>query len=122
MRTLATRNTNNVINFTPKEKPTKKKDLILVDNIDIAFCHNDLGNFSRTPKLKEHGQTWAAKCIIKGGYMLSNNNFNRAKVKNIEIMEENGFTNTDLLNLENEYDLTELPIERKEGYMLSHKE
>ena len=28
---------NNIINFTPKEKPTKKKDLILVDNIDIAF-------------------------------------------------------------------------------------
>ena len=28
---------NNIIKFTPKEKPTKKKDLILIDNIDIAF-------------------------------------------------------------------------------------
>ena len=46
------------------------------DNIELAFCHNDLGNYSQTPKLKEHAQ----KC---------NNNFNRAKVKNVEIMEKN---------------------------------
>ena len=56
--------------------------------MDIAFCHNDLGNYATTPKLKEHAQKWAAKNLIKGGYMLSNNNYNRAKVNNIEIMKE----------------------------------
>jgi len=28
------------------------------DNIELAFCHNDLGNYSQTPKLKEHAQRW----------------------------------------------------------------
>ena len=37
------------------------------DKVDIAFCHNDLGNYSTTPLLKEHGQKWAAKNIIKVG-------------------------------------------------------
>ena len=78
------------------------------DKLNIAFCHNDLGNYATTPKLKEHAQKWAAKNIIKGGYMLSNNNFNRAKVKNIEIMQENGFKVTQLINLQEEYDLKEL--------------
>ena len=55
------------------------------DKMDIAFCHNDLGNYATTPKLKEHAQKWAAKNLVNGGYFLSNNNFNRAKVKNIEI-------------------------------------
>ena len=45
--------------------------------MDIAFCHNDLGNYATTPKLKEHAQKWAAKNIIKGGYMLSNNNITK---------------------------------------------
>jgi len=91
------------------------------DKIDIAFCHNDLGNYATTPKLKEHAQKWSAKNIIKGGYMLSNNNFNRAKVKNIEIMEQNGFKIIQLVDLQNEYDLKKLPFERIEGYMLSKK-
>ena len=91
------------------------------DKIDIAFCHNDLGNYATTPKLKEHAQKWAAKNIIKGGYMLSNNNFNRSKVKNIEIMKENGFEITQLLELEDKYDLSKLDKSRIEGYMLSQK-
>jgi hypothetical protein len=91
------------------------------DNIDIAFCHNDLGNYATTPYLKEYAQRWVAKNIVKGGYMLSNNNYNRAKVKNIEIMEENGFKITHLLDLENKYDLSNIEFDRKEGYMISKK-
>jgi len=91
------------------------------DKMDIAFCHNDLGNYATTPKLKEHAQKWAAKNIIKGGYMLSNNNFNRAKVKNIEIMEENGFVVTQLLDVQEKYDLASLDFQRIEGYMLSKR-
>ena len=72
-------------------------------------------------KLKEYAQKWAAKNIIPGGYMLSNNNFNRAKVKNIEIMEENGFNVTQLVDLQDKYKLSNLPFARIEGYMLSKK-
>ena len=59
-----------------------------------------MGNYATTPKLKEHGQKWAAKNIIRGGYMLSNNNYNRAKINNIDIMKENGFQIAQLLDLE----------------------
>jgi len=92
------------------------------DTMDIAFCHNDLGNYSTTPKLKEHSQKWAAKNIIKGGYMLSNNNFNRAKVKNIEIMEEQNFKVNQLIDLQDKYELSKLDFDRIEGYMLCQKE
>ena len=91
------------------------------DKMEIAFCHNDLGNYATTPKLKEHAQNWAAKNIVNGGYMLSNNNYNRAKVKNIEIMEGNGFKVTQLVDLQDKYELSNLPFERIEGYMLSAK-
>lgn len=91
------------------------------DTIDIAFCHNDLGNYSTTPKLKEHGQKWASKNIITGGYMLSNNNFNRAKVNNIGIMKTNNFEIYQLSELQVKYDLTNLEYSRIEGYMLSKK-
>lgn len=91
------------------------------DKINIAFVHNDLGNYATTPKLKEHAQKWAAKNLVKGGYFLSNNNFNRAKVKNIEIMQENDCTVTQLVDLQIKFDLSKLPFERIEGYMLSKK-
>ena len=94
------------------------------DKMDIAFCHNDLGNYATTPILKEYAQKWAAKNIIKGGYMLSNNNYNRAKVNNIEIMKENGFEVTQLVDLQEKYDLDDLAkkeFARIEGYMLSQK-
>ena len=91
------------------------------DKIDIAFCHNDLGNYATTPILKEHAQKWAAKNLVSGGYFLSNNNFNRAKVKNIEIMEENNCIITQLVDLQTAYELSKLPYQRIEGYMLSKK-
>lgn len=96
-------------------------DLCDNDNIEIAFCHNDLGNYSKTPLLKEHAQKWAAKNIIKGGYFLSNNNLNRAKVDNIEIMKNNGFEIKQLTDLQKTFDLKQLEYERLEGYMLSKK-
>ena len=45
-----------------------------VDDLPIAFCHNDLGSFPTTPELKIYGQKWAARNIIKGGYFLGRNN------------------------------------------------
>ena len=40
--------------------------------------------------------------------MLSNNNYNRAKVKNIEIMEEHEFKVTQLVDLQDKYELKDL--------------
>ena len=91
------------------------------DSIDIAFCHNDLGNYSSTPNLKKHGQIWAAKNIIKGGYMLSNNNLNRAKIDNEGLMKRENFEIIQLQNLKNVYNLNDLEDSRIEGYMLSKK-
>ena len=91
------------------------------DNMKLAFCHNDLGNYSQTPILKEHGQKWLAKNIIKGGWVLCNNNFNRAKVDNIKIMKENNFEIFQLLDLIDKYDISKLPKERIEGYMICKK-
>ena len=53
--------------------------------------------------------------------MLGNNNLNRAKAKIEELMVNNGFENKGLLELVDEYDLSSLPKERLEGYMLSKK-
>ena len=91
------------------------------DKIEIAFCHNDLGNYSQTPILKEHGQKWLAKNIIKGGWVLCNNNFNRAKVKNIEIIKKNGFKIYQLLDLVQKFNIKSLSYERLEGYMICQK-
>ena len=91
------------------------------DKLDIAFCHNDLGNYKTTPKLKEHAQKWAVKNLVSGGYFLSNNNFNRAKINNIEIMKNNNCEISQLIDLQKLYDLSKLEFERIEGYMLSKK-
>ena len=40
------------------------------DDMELAFCHNDIGSFWKTPKLKLLCQEWAAKNIIDGGYFL----------------------------------------------------
>ena len=92
-----------------------------LDNVPIAFFHNDLGNFSSTPKLKLHGQQWGMRNIISGGYFLGNNNYNRAKIKVEELMESNNFKNILLETIVDKYNLHELPKERIEGYMLSKK-
>ena len=48
--------------------------------------------------------------------MLSNNNFNREKVKNIEIMEEQNFKVNQLIDLQDKYELSKLEFDRIEGY------
>ena len=109
--------------------PTKHPNVIIKncmelneqDDMDIAFCHNDLGNYATTPKLKEHAQEWAARNIVKGGYMLSNNNYNRGKIDNIKIMMENKCKITQLAEVITKYNLSSLPFKRIEGYMLSKK-
>ena len=56
--------------------------------------------------------------------MLSNNNYNRAKVNNIEIMKNNGFEIYQLIDLQEKYNLQELSkkeFARIEGYMISKK-
>ena len=101
------------------------------DNVPIAFFHNDLGSFSTTPKLKIHGYNWALKNVIKCGYILGNNNLNRAKVKIEELLKENKFKNTYLKDLSKEkYNLDKISkIENHngrefcamDGYMISNK-
>mgnify|MGYP007000081978 len=65
-----------------------------------AFFHNDLGSFSTTPVLKLHGYKWGIKNIVKGGYILGNNNLNRAKVDIEKILLDNNFLNIYLKNLD----------------------
>lgn len=119
----------------PKNHPNVKiKDCNKLndnDNVPIAFFHNDLGSFSTTPKLKLHGYNWALKNIINGGYILGNNNLNRAKVKIEELLKENNFENTYLKDLSKEkYNLNKISkVENHngrefcamEGYMISKK-
>mgnify|MGYP005640056633 FL=1 len=102
-----------------------------VDNVPIAFLHNDLGSFSTTPRLKFNGYKWAVNNIVKGGYILGNNNLNRAKINIEEFMTLNEFTNTHLQNLDDKnFNLDRLrTIENHngrefcalDGYMLSKK-
>tara|TARA_R100000008_G_scaffold86872_1_gene82240 strand:+ start:2943 stop:3521 length:579 start_codon:yes stop_codon:yes gene_type:complete len=92
-----------------------------LDDIPIAFCHNDLGSFPTTPQLKIRGQKWAARNIIKGGYFLGRNNLNCAKFKSEEFMREAGFTNYHFVDLKNKYNMDDLDFKCIEGHMLSQK-
>lgn len=71
-----------------------------LDNIPIAFCHNDLGNFPKTPGLKLHAQEWAAKNVVDGGVFLSRNNNNSKKIDLEGLMEGFGFENLQFKNLD----------------------
>lgn len=91
--------------------------------LPIAFAHNDVGSLSHTPELKIHTHKWLTQNVINGGYILGNNNLNRAKFKFEEYMEENGFQNTQFEDLNKDvFDLSKFPHERIEGYMISRKE
>jgi len=97
-------------------------DLSDIDNVPIAFAHNDVGSLSYTPEVKIHTHKWLSKNIVPNGYILGNNNLNRAKFKFEEFMKQNDFTNTNFKNLDPEiYNLSQFPEERIEGYMLSRK-
>jgi hypothetical protein len=92
------------------------------DDIPIAFCHNDLGNFPTTPELKLHGQEWALRNIIDGGYFLGNTNRNSADINLESLMENNGFKNIFLKDLNQEkFDLSNIPALRLLAYMVSKK-
>jgi hypothetical protein len=92
-----------------------------VDNMPIAFCHNDLGSFPTTPELKIHGQKWAAKNITKGGYFLGRNNLNVAKFKSEELMESLEFENIHFSDIQNQYNMKKFDPSWIEGHMLSRK-
>ena len=92
-----------------------------LDDMPIAFCHNDLGSFPTTPKLKIYGQKWAARNIIKGGYFLGRNNLNVAKFQSEELMEGLGFENTHFKDLEHKYDMSTFEPSWIEGHMLSRR-
>jgi len=103
----------------------------LDEKIDIAFLHNDLGSFSTTPKLKLHGYNWAIKNMIKGGYILGNNNLNRAKIDIEGIFNNNNFSNQYLKDLDStKFNLQKLSKKEihngrefcaLDGYMISKK-
>jgi hypothetical protein len=91
------------------------KDCMLLskeDDIPIAFAHNDVGSLSHTPDVKIHAHKWLTKNIVPGGYVMGNNNLNRAKFKFEEFMKENGFENTNFCELDSsKFDLSSFPIE-----------
>mgnify|MGYP003626766389 FL=1 len=96
-------------------------ELSKADDIPIAFCHNDLGSFPKTPELKIYGQKWAAKNIIKGGYFLGRNNLNSAKFKSEELMHDMGFENLHFKDIQDQYDMKNFDPSWIEGHMLSRK-
>jgi len=92
------------------------------DDFEIAFCHNDIGSFWKTPDLKLHCQEWAAKNIIKGGYFLGNNNYNRPRIELENRMENYGFNNYHLTDLPKlGLDSTNINYNILKGYMLSKR-
>lgn len=94
-----------------------------LNKMPIAFAHNDVGSLSHTPDLKIHTHKWLTENVVSGGYVLGNNNLNRAKFKFEEYMTENGFTNTHFSDLDaTKFDLSAFPHERIEGYMISRRE
>ena len=112
--------------YNPSDHPCVKiKDCMELseeDNIPIVFAHNDVGSLSHTPELKIHTHKWLASNVVSGGYILGNNNLNRAKFKFEEYMQDSGFDNTNFADLDpSKFDLTSFPNERIEGYMLSRK-
>lgn len=98
-------------------------DLCEEDDMPIAFAHNDVGSLSHTPDVKIHAQKWIAKNIVSGGYVIGNNNLNRAKFKFEEYMNENGFVNTHFEHLpDDKFNILNFPKERIEGYMVSKRQ
>jgi hypothetical protein len=89
------------------------------DNMKIAFVHNDIGSMPHTPELKINTQKWLLDNIVEGGFVLGNNNLNRAKYDFEGLMDNNGFENIQFSQLGDK--IKNLPKERIEGYMLSRR-
>jgi len=111
--------------YNPSNHPRVKikdcMELSDLDNIPIAFAHNDMGSLPHTPELKIHTQRWLANNIVEGGYLLGNNNLNRAKFNFEALMMLENFKNTQFSELKSDW-IKNLPNERIEGYMLSRRE
>jgi len=111
--------------YNPSEHPRVKikdcMELSDIDNIPIAFAHNDMGSLPHTPELKIHTHRWLANNIIEGGYLLGNNNLNRAKFDFEGLMHKMNYKNTQFSDLDNRL-IKNLPVERIEGYMLSRRD
>lgn len=89
------------------------------DNIPIAFCHNDVGSFPKTPGLKLHAQLWALKNLIPGGILLGRNNHNSLEF-NLEYMAETmGCVNVQFKEFG--IDLSFLSKDEIESHMISVK-
>jgi hypothetical protein len=95
--------------------------LSAIDDIPIAFCHNDVGSYPTTPLLKEHCQRWAARNVVAGGYVLGRNNRSRAKFDVEAAMTELGFVSRVLSDLAGEYELSALTPDCLESHMLSRR-
>ena len=112
--------------FNPQNHPSviikDCDDLSDKDDIELAFCHNDIGSFWKTPKLKFHCQKWAAKNIVQDGYFLGNNNYNRPRIELENRMKTYGFKNYHLLD-ETKFDHSGISISKEilQGYMLSKR-
>jgi len=109
----------------PKNHPAVKVKNILSfdesDDVPISFVHNDLGSYPHTPLAKIKAQMWAAKNVVKGGYVLSRNNLNTIKFPVEEYMNSLGFLNIPVLALEGFMDLSNLSVSVLEGHMLSKR-
>ena len=71
-------------------------ELTDLDNIPIAFVHNDIGNFQLTPVAKLYAQRWAANNVVKGGYFLGRTNRNYINYNLEGLMENRNFINYNL--------------------------
>jgi hypothetical protein len=91
------------------------------DDIPIAFCHNDVGSYPRTPVLKEHCQRWAARNVVAGGYLLGRNNRSRARFDVEAHLAELGFVSSTLTDLAGSYGLAALAPDCLESHMLSRR-
>jgi len=93
------------------------------DDMPIAFCHNDMGSYPKTPNLKIHAQRWASKNVIDGGIFLGRNNLNRAKFDNEGLMSSLSFTNIYFSDLIKDFPKVGNILEDRviEGHMLSIK-
>ena len=64
------------------------------DNYKIAYCDIDLSSLRLNPKLRFNALKWASQKTVKGGYILTNNNwaFNRHSNFDVEnFMDEKNF-------------------------------
>lgn len=109
--------------------PTKHKKVIIKDcnllddsdDIPIAFCHNDIGNFPKTPELKLHVQKWVAKNTVLGGIVLGRNNFNSRKIDMEALMAEYGFINVNFKDMFSDLDLSILSADEVSSHMFSQR-